>query len=384
MSNLLEGKIIAHKTTKKLIEMIPNGESMIAVLSHEDLDGVAVDGLIEKKVKAIINFKSSMSGKYEHKQVRRLLAEGIPVYDLEEIDVSLQSDSFTKNVHFIKGDGLYEKAGKQSRHLCRLIPYTEEKITERLQTAKENYQQLFLDFMSNSLEYAQKEAPLFLTQYELPTCFQMLEGKQVLIVARNCSYEKDLLAIKRKIKRENINVMAVDGAADGLLNIGVKPDFIIGDMDSVSEKALLCGAHLICHRYMSGHSPGAERVQSLNIMNWEELQFVGTSEDLAIYGAYWSKAAHLFLVGCRSGMKEFLEKGRPGMGSSILSRIQAGEMITDLKGIHILGGIHQAPIFSFDWFTQLSNNILNWWAKYNVRAKLTQGWFQFRRKKESL
>ncbi len=136
------------------------------------------------------------------------------------------------------------------------------------------------------------------------------------------------------------------------MNCGLLPDYIIGDMDSVSEAALRSGATLICHKYLNGPSPGLERLQALGL-NGEQVAFVGMSEDLAIHIAYRCEAEHLYLIGCRFGMNEFLEKGRAGMGASMLCRIQAGDRITDLKGIHRLKKIKEPrSLFSFasiDW-----------------------------------
>ena len=52
--------------------------------------------------------------------------------------------------------------------------------------------------------------------------------------------------------------MGVDGGADAFLEMGMTPDVIIGDMDSVSERALRCGAALVVHGYADGRAPGSE------------------------------------------------------------------------------------------------------------------------------
>ena len=55
-------------------------------------------------------------------------------------------------------------------------------------------------------------------------------------------------------------IVAVDGGADGVLEAGLKPDMILGDMDSASDAALACGAELIVHAYPDGRAPGCERL----------------------------------------------------------------------------------------------------------------------------
>ncbi|UTW69861.1 hypothetical protein KHA80_02690 [Anaerobacillus sp. HL2] len=69
---------------------------------------------------------------------------------------------------------------------------------------------------------------------------------------------------------------------------------------------------------------------------YERLSFLGTSEDVAIIYAYCSGASKIYTIGTGIGMNEFLEKGRVGMGSSLLTRMKVGHVLIDLKGINTL------------------------------------------------
>ena len=61
-------------------------------------------------------------------------------------------------------------------------------------------------------------------------------------------------------------LIGVDGGADALIEAGYKPDVIVGDMDSVSDKALRAGAELIVHAYPeNGQAPGAQRAERLGL-----------------------------------------------------------------------------------------------------------------------
>ena len=55
---------------------------------------------------------------------------------------------------------------------------------------------------------------------------------------------------------------------------------IIGDMDSVSDKALTCGMRIVVHAYRDGRAPGLERVERVGV---EHVIFPATdSEDAAM------------------------------------------------------------------------------------------------------
>ena len=56
------------------------------------------------------------------------------------------------------------------------------------------------------------------------------------------------------VERRAPVLIGVDGGADALLDRGLLPDLIVGDMDSAGEAALRSGAELVVHGY-----PGEER-----------------------------------------------------------------------------------------------------------------------------
>ena len=55
------------------------------------------------------------------------------------------------------------------------------------------------------------------------------------------------------------------GGADALVEAGYTPDMIIGDMDSVTDDVLRCGAEVIVHAYPDGRAPGLPRVNGLGV-----------------------------------------------------------------------------------------------------------------------
>jgi uncharacterized membrane-anchored protein len=127
-------------------------------------------------------------------------------------------------------------------------------------------------------------------------------------------------------------VVAVDGGADALLGIGIVPDLIVGDFDSVSERALGCGAQLVVHGYTDGRAPGAKRLDDLGL-DYEVVSASGTSEDVAMLMAYQQGAELIVAVGAHSSMVDFLDKGRAGMASTFLVRMKVGARLVDAKGV---------------------------------------------------
>ena len=82
----------------------------------------------------------------------------------------------------------------------------------------------------------------------------------MLIVVRGDRHRRDLKALRAYIRDVRPLIVAVDGGADGVLEAGLKPDVILGDMDSAGDAALRCGAELIVHAYPDGRAPGRQRL----------------------------------------------------------------------------------------------------------------------------
>jgi uncharacterized membrane-anchored protein len=59
------------------------------------------------------------------------------------------------------------------------------------------------------------------------------------------NYKDDLSVIRSYIDENKPVLIGVDGGADAIRGFGYCPDIIIGDMDSISDQTLKCGAQLI-------------------------------------------------------------------------------------------------------------------------------------------
>ena len=151
-------------------------------------------------------------------------------------------------------------------------------------------------------------------------------------MVRGYHYKEDLQTLRHYIREYRPVLIGVDGGADALIEAGYKPDLIVGDMDSVSDATLRCGAEIVVHAYRDGSAPGLERVRKLGV---EPVVFpaTGTSEDVAMLLADDKGAALIVAVGTHATLVEFLDKGRSGMASTFLTRLRVGGKLVDAKGV---------------------------------------------------
>jgi uncharacterized membrane-anchored protein len=162
---------------------------------------------------------------------------------------------------------------------------------------------------------------------------------------RGNKYCEDLIAVRSYIREVKPVLIGVDGGADALYENGYKPDIIFGDMDSVSNEVLSCGAEIIVHAYADGQAPGYERVKEMHL-DAQLFAVRGTSEDGAMLLAFHSGVELIVAVGTHSNVIDFLEKGRNGMASTFLTRIKIGSILVDAKGVSLLygGKLKMSPV----------------------------------------
>jgi len=140
-------------------------------------------------------------------------------------------------------------------------------------------------------------------------------------------------------------LIGVDGGADALLDMGLKPDLVIGDFDSVSERALHVAPDLVHHVHPDGRAPGRENLLEWGV-DYHEFVAEGTSEDVAMLLAYEAGATLIVAVGTHATMVEFLDKGRSGMASTFLTRLRLGPVLVDAKGVSKL---YEGRVRRIDW-----------------------------------
>ena len=312
------------RRTKRLVGRLRPGD--IAVIDHVDLDRVAADSLVAVGVAAVLNAKPSISGRYPNLGPEVLVQAGVPLVDNlgEEIFQRLREGIVVR----IEADGVY--AGDEL--VASGIRQDAETVAKSMADAREGLSVQLEAFAANTLEYLKQERDLLLDGVGVPDVKTRLNGRHCLIVVRGYDYKADLDVLRPYIREFKPVLIGVDGGADALVEFGYTPDMIVGDMDSVSDDVLRCGAEVVVHAYPDGRAPGLDRVRQLDV---PAITFpaAATSEDLALLLADEKGASLIVAVGTHNNLVEFLDKGRAGMSSTFLTRLKVGGKLVDAKGV---------------------------------------------------
>jgi uncharacterized membrane-anchored protein len=311
------------KRTKDLTKRLSPGD--VAVIDHVDIDRVAADALVAARPAAVLNAARSTSGRYPNAGPGILLDAGIVLVD--DLGAAIMS---VPEGGAIEIDGGRVLVG--GRVVAEGVRQTPETVEADLAEAREGLGEEIERFAENTLTYLRREKELLLDGVGVPDVRTDFEGRHVLIVVRGYHYREDLAMLRPYITENRPVLIGVDGGADAILDAGLRLDMIVGDMDSVSDKALACGAEIVVHAYRDGNAPGLERVKALGV---DPVVFpaTGTSEDIAMLLADDKGAELIVAVGTHATLVEFLDKGRAGMASTFLTRLRVGGKLVDAKGV---------------------------------------------------
>ncbi len=317
------GPLRVDPRTKTLTKRLKPGD--IAVIDHLDLDRVSAEALLACRPAAVLNAARSTSGRYPNLGPDILVSAGIPLVDDLGPDVmALTEGRVLRIVDGAVHDG--------DTLVAEGVAQTPETVAAAMEEARAGLSVQLESFAANTMDYLRRERELLLDGVGVPDIDTRIDGRQVLIVVRGYHYKEDLVTLRPYIREYRPVLIGVDGGADAILEAGWRPDMIVGDMDSVSDRALRCGAEIVVHAYRDGRAPGIARVEQLGVPH-VVFPATGTSEDVAMLLADDKGAELIVAVGTHATLVEFLDKGRSGMASTFLTRLRVGGKLVDAKGV---------------------------------------------------
>jgi uncharacterized membrane-anchored protein len=326
MSTLIEhtGTAKLGRRTKELVRRL--GEDDIAIIDHADLDRVSAEELVESGVRVVVNVAPSQSGRFPNPGPLLLVRGGVRLIDMTGAELFEElSDGERLTVRggslFRNGTCVATGRALEERELEQALVEQQGRVTEALQ-----------DFADNTLRYLREEGRLLTEGVDFPQLETGFRDRHVLVVARGPGHKRDLRIVRPYVRDFKPVLVAVDGGAEALIEEGWRPDVIVGDMDSVTDSTLRCGAEILVHAYQEGHAPGEERLRRLGVP-FQTVAAPGISEDVAMLLAHEKGAQLIVAVGTHFNLVEFLERSRAGMSSTFVTRLKVGEILIDAKGV---------------------------------------------------
>ncbi len=362
-AGVVAGPVRPGRRTKMLVRHLVRGD--VALIDHLDVDRVSAEELIAAGAVAVLNCSPSSGGSYPNLGPQLLVEAGIVLVDLPDdslFDAVFDGDPLVVRVdHAGAGGGartgadaaagppdapeVGEERGSAgvphvaSAEILRkgeLLAVGEvldlERVCAETEIRRREIGEALERFAHNTIEHMREERELLAGRIQLPRFATDFRDRSTLVVVRGVGHQKDLRALRPFIRDMRPLIVAVDGGADALLEAGLKPTMIVGDMDSAGETALRCGAELVVHSYPDGRAPGRHRLEDLGLQ-FKLVPAPGTSQDVAMLIAAEKGARLIVTVGSQFNLVEFLDRNRKGMSSTFLTRLRIGEILVDAKGV---------------------------------------------------
>jgi uncharacterized membrane-anchored protein len=306
----------------RLLQRLRPGD--VAVIDVTDLDRGTADALVAAKVGAVVNARPSISGRYPNLGPEVLVAQGIPL--LDGVGVEIFTDLREGARVRLDSDTLY----LADRQIATGMRQTADSVAAAMASAKEGMSAQLAAFAADAQRHMAQEKALLLDGIGLPELTTRFARRHVLLVARSYDFKSDIRALKHYIREFHPVLVGIDGGADVLRDAGYRPDLVVGDLDSMSDAVLREAGEVVAHADAHGRVQGLVRVQDLRI---EPVVFAtsGTSEDAAMLLADAGQAKLIVTVGIRATLEEFLDAGRGGMASTVLTRLKVGGRLVDAK-----------------------------------------------------
>jgi uncharacterized membrane-anchored protein len=328
----VSGPVRAGRRTKLLVKHLMRGD--IALIDHEDLDRVSAEELVAAGVTAVLNCGASTSGSYPNMGPQLLVEAGVLLVDLPDdglFDVLSDGDPLVV-VAEGPADRTIGEVLRKGERLAIGDVLGLERVRAETDARRKEIGEALERFAHNTIEHMREERELLAGGIELPRFATDFRDRSTLVVVRGVEHQRDLRALRPFIRDMRPVIVAVDGGAEALLEVGLKPDMIVGDMDSAGEDALRCGAELVVHSYPDGRAPGRARLEEMGV-SFKLVPAPGTSQDVAMLLAAEKGARLIVSVGSQFNLVEFLDRNREGMSSTFLTRLRIGEILVDAKGV---------------------------------------------------
>jgi uncharacterized membrane-anchored protein len=337
--SIVAGPVRPGRRTKLLVRHLVRGD--VALIDHLDIDRVSAEELIAAGAVAVLNCSPSSGGSYPNLGPQLLVEAGIVLVDLPDDSLfDVLSDGDPVVIRALPAAARLVDGPRPARaevlRKGELLAQGEvldlERVCAETELRRREVGEALERFAHNTIDHMREERELLAGRIQLPRFATDFRDRSTLVVVRGVGHQRDLRALRPFIRDMRPVIVAVDGGADALMEEGLTPNMIVGDMDSAGEAALRSGAELVVHSYPDGRAPGRHRLEELGLP-FKLVPAPGTSQDVAMLLAAEKGARLIVSVGSQFNLVEFLDRNRKGMSSTFLTRLRIGEILVDAKGV---------------------------------------------------
>lgn len=308
-----------------LVRRLRHGD--IAVIDVLDLDERTASELAACRPSAVINAQESISGRYPNGGPTVLAEASIPLIDNAGTDVMNLRDGTRIR---IEGNDVH----RGDTAVATGTRMTEEALTSALADAAQNMHVHLTAFAANAMDYVERDSALLLDGRGLPSVGIDLEGRHVVIVNGGALYAQQLKDLRTYLRERKPVIIAIGEAADTAMDHAYAAAIIVGNVESVSERAMKAATTVVVHD-SNGGDAGMTRADALGVSRTTSDAGIASS-DLAVLLAHAHGAAVIVTVGMESRLLDFVQGAGDHNAGTFLTRLQAGAALVDARTLALV------------------------------------------------
>ena len=326
----VHGPARLNRRTASLLGRLSEGD--IAVIDHLDMDRETAQALVDAGILAVVNAGPMISGRFPNLGPERLVESGVLVIDNAGPEIfDRVKDGTMLRIH----EGVVH-AGDTLVAPAREV--TAEVVRQEMAQARSGLSAQLESFTHNSTEFLRREQDLLLHGHGVPRTATQIAGRPVVVVVRSHGWEDELKGIKPFIRERRPVLIGVGRGADALVSAGHRPDLVVvdGSSDHLPAASILRKARDVVVLVEQGSARSV--TEPLERMSIRPLTFEtsATTEDAALLLASAHEASLIVGVGMHATLAEFLDRRRPGLASTFLTRLKVGPDLVDAAAVPLL------------------------------------------------
>ncbi|AKK08685.1 thiamine pyrophosphokinase [Corynebacterium testudinoris] len=248
-------------------------------------------------------------------------------------------------------------------------------------------------YFGNTIQFIHSEGPLLIDGLGIPDTGAQFQDRKVLVVSPGPDHRDEVKHLRNFIREYSPVIIGVDEAADTLLELGYKPDLIVGNPAGIGADVLRSGARVVLPADPDGHAAGLERIQDLGIGAMTFPTATDSATDLALLLADYHGAQLIVNAGSRFDLDAVFAHDPSATPSALLTRTKVGAKLVDAKAITELYVVRGGSNLAWLWAVlgiivalaaiilivgltgsdSFVNNLIDTW---NGIALTVQGWFK--------
>ena len=360
----------------------------IAVINTPDITRQHAQRLIDAKPAAVLNLSQFSTGSVPNFGPHMLLDSGALLVENvgAEITTSLRDGKKAR----ITEDGVIHLGDREIGSGTVVTPVSAERTFTDSQRSLVDHMEAFF---GNTIQFIHSEGPLLIDGLGIPDTGTAIRDRKVLVVSPGPEHRNEVKLLRNFIREYDPVIIGVDSAADTLLELGYKPDLIVGNPAGIGADTLRSGARVVLPADPDGHAAGLERIQDLGVGAMTFPTAIDSATDLALLLADYHGARMIVNAGSPFDLDDVFANEARATPAALLVRSKLGPKLVDANVIAALYNVGGGRGTAWLWAVlgvlvalaaivlviglagpeSFTDNLIDTW---NSIALTFQGWFR--------